>query len=114
MQRATKPVEFSVTQGRGIYRAAQSVYGRYPWYSVTSRGDVFHLYRPRHYETDAEIVVMLADELDREDPVVPRLRLVTTPTAPVSSVSVWPLWQHELGRGRARSRRRSVSGRSPG
>jgi hypothetical protein len=54
---------------RGVYHTARKVYGRWGYFAVTSRGELFGPYRARHYETDAQLVTMLAAELADVDPV---------------------------------------------
>lgn len=78
---------------RGVYRGAE-VEGRICWYAVTSSGARLEACRARTLlgESDAKVVVMLADLLDEIDPVRPVLRLVTddmrpdvTPYVPAAS-----------------------------
>lgn len=103
-----------VTQGRGIYRSTRKVRGRWAYYAVTSAGVVLDPMRPRHYETDADVVMALATRLDREDPVL-RLVSAAMPGAPASS-RPW-FWMHGLRPllpSPDRSPRPSASGRSRG
>lgn len=62
---------------RGLYMGA-TVDGRPTWYAVTSTGARIEACRARKMlgESDAKVVVMLADLLDEMDPVRPPLRLV--------------------------------------
>ena len=100
------------TQGRGVYRTARKIRGRWAYYAVTSEGVVLDPMRPRHDETDAEIVVRLADRLDEVDPV---LRLVSPSRSPASERPRF--WMHGLRplvREPDRSPRLSVVGPSRG
>lgn len=101
-----------VTQGRGVYRTARKIRGRWAYYAVTSEGVVLDPMRPRHDETDAEIVVRLADRLDEVDPV---LRLVSPSRSPASERPRF--WMHgllPLCPSPVAPPRLSVSGRSRG
>jgi len=108
MRPAVQP-DVAITQGRGVYRGRR-VRGRWVYYAVTSTGAVLEPMRPRHDETDAEIVVRLTDRLDRVDPV---LRLVSADRSPSSERPTF--WMHgllPLVREPGRPPRLTVSGRS--
>jgi len=109
--RANQPAVEPVTQGRGIYRCRRAVHGECPWYAVTSDGGVLDPMRRRPDETDAEIVVRLADRLDEVDPV---LRLVTPSRDSASRPHFWMHGLRPLCPSPVVLPRLSVSGRSRG
>lgn len=124
MLRAVQSPAVRVTQGRDVYRCHRKIHGVPLYYAITSDGRRFGPIGLRHGETEADLVVRLADRLDQEDPVLRLVRdddagdRVSPSHCPVSepAASHW-FWMHGLRplvRERVRSPRLSVSGPARG
>ena len=70
---------------RNVYHTATKVYGQWAWFAVTSQGELLGPYRARRHETDAELVAILARELEQVDPQR-RLTLVPAASGPRSTL----------------------------